>query len=345
MYFHFEKQQRMVIDIKQHIGQILYERDSLIIPDLGGFVSTYKSANIDHVQGMIHPPSKKLNFNKNLIINDGVLINCLQEALGVSVKEAKKSIEDFVNRTVEMLNNREIIVFPGVGRLYKDYENNIQFLQDNTNYNTEVYGLPALQFYPILRARPSGYLSTDHTTQQPAVARSVSFRKAAISAMPFLLIAVITIGAILFYNRQAANTDFTAAQILPVSENRLNKKPGEHLSIIESLKDKVTAPAPVESTEPEITTPVPSGNQDTESATLSPQSKECVIIIGAFSKKAGVERRINEIVDLGYSVYQDKKGKLTRVGIQFAYQNKNEIKEKLNAMRDNFDNRAWILKE
>ena len=337
----------MVIDIKQHIGQILYERDSLIIPDLGGFVSTYKAAVIDHVQGMIHPPSKKLSFNKNLIINDGVLISCLQEALGVSVGEAKKSIEDFVDRITEMLNNREIIVFPGVGRLYKDYENNIQFLQDNTNYNTAVYGLPALQFYPILRARSSGNLSTDNTAQQPTIARSVNYRKAAISLMPFLLIAIITIGSIMVYNRQAGNNDFADAQIVPVSENRINKKPGEQLSILEGLKNKITKTDSAELAEPEMEAKesIPTDRQDTESATLSPQSSECIIIIGAFSKKAGVEKRVSEIIDLGYSVYQDRKGRLTRVGIQFAYQDENEIKEKLNVMRDEFDNRAWVLTE
>jgi cell division septation protein DedD len=338
----------MVIDIKQHIGQILYERDSLIIPDLGGFVSAYKPATIDHVQGMIHPPSKKLNFNKNLIINDGVLINCLQEALGVGVAEAKKATEDFVHRTIETLNNREIIVIPGVGRLYKDYENNLQFLQDNTNYNTAVYGLPALQFYPILRARTFGNIAPERIVQQPTVARSFSYRKAAAAMVPFMLVAIITIGAVMFYQRQVSNNGLADAQMLPVVENRINKKPGEHLSLIEGFKNQVLKSEPEKAVEPESdlkeSNSIPE-QYETESATLSPNMKECVIIIGAFSKKAGVERRVSEIVDLGYSVYQDKKGNLTRVGIQFAYQDKNEIREKLNVMRDSFDNRAWILNE
>ncbi|MFT5167510.1 MAG: hypothetical protein ACI8P3_002748 [Saprospiraceae bacterium] len=337
----------MVIDIKQHIGQILYERDSLIIPDLGGFVSTYKSATIDHVQGLVHPPSKKLNFNKNLIINDGVLINCLVEALNVSTSEAKKAIEDFVGRTIEVLDNREIIVFPGVGRLYKDYENNLRFLQDNTNYNTAVYGLPALQFYPILRSRTFGNVANNYVEQQPTAARSFSFRKAAVSVMPFMLIAIITIGAIMFYQRQAGNAGLAEAQKIPVVENRINQKPGEQLSIIEGLKNQFLKPEPKEVIIPEdeIAEPTSIDQIGTESATLSPTSKECVIIIGAFGKKTGVEKRVGEIINLGYSVYQDKKGSLTRVGIQFAYQNKDEIREKLNAMRDSFDNRAWILKE
>ncbi len=334
----------MVIDVKQHIGQILYERDSLIIPNLGGFVSSYKPAAIDHVQGMIHPPSKKLSFNKNLIINDGILINCLQETLDVSVEEAKKSIDDFVKRTIEVLNNREIIVFPGVGRLYKDYENNIQFLQYNTNYNTSVFGLPELQFYPILRARSSGNFSPDNGTPQPAVARSFNYRNSLTAIIPFLLVAIIAIGAMLYFNNQPENGDIAAA--MPVSDIRINKKPGEQLSIIEGIKNTITKPELAPEPEPEIDIiPEEASNINTEAATLSPAFNECIIIIGAFSKKAGVEQRINEIIDLGYSVYQDKKGRLTRVGIQFAYQKENEIEEKLDVMRDRFDNHAWVLTE
>jgi len=337
----------MVIDVKKHIGQILYERDSLIIPNLGGFVSTYKPAVIDHVQGMIQPPSKKLGFNKNLIINDGILINCIQEALDVPLAEAQKAINDFVSRTVEMLDNREIILFPGVGRLYKDYENNIQFLQDNTNYNTAVYGLPTLQFYPILRARTTGSLSSDTAVPQQSAGKSYNLRKTATAIMPFALIAIITIGSFMFFNRTTPIDNSEIASALPINESRINKKPSaEQLSIVESFANKITKPEPVEE-EPElfIEEEEPIDIRDTESATLSPKLKECVIIIGAFGKKAGVEKRVGQIIDLGYSVYQDKKGKLTRVGIQFAYQDEKEIKDKLDAMRDNFDNRAWVLTE
>jgi len=326
-----------LIDIKKHIGQILYERDSLIIPDLGGFVSTYKPATIDHVQGLIQPPSKKLSFNKNLIINDGVLINCLQEALDISLEEAQKSIEDFVHRTIETLDNREIILFPGIGRLYKDYENNIQFLQDNTNYNTAVYGLTALQFYPILRARPSAHVASDAVPKRAAAGPSFDYRRAATSLMPFALIAVIVIAAFTLFKPTAA-TD--SAIVKPVADRMINKKPSaeQQLSIIKS---------PFEETTEELETeePLTIETPDTESATFSPAAKECVIIIGAFSKKAGVEKRVGQIIDLGYSVYQDRKGGLTRVGIQFAYQKEDEIRDKLESMRDNFDNRAWILKE
>jgi hypothetical protein len=337
-----------VIDIKQHIGAVLYERDSLIIPNLGGFVSKYQPATIDHVQGLINPPSKKLQFNKNLIINDGVLIAYLQNTLGLSVKEAKKTIEDFVDRTCEMLNNREIVLFPGVGRLYKDYENNLQFLQDNTNYNTNAYGLPTLQFYPILRSRPAtGHFASDLDQGQPAAARSYNYRRAANAIIPIVMIAIITIGALIYANSNQSVGD-TEVQPLPIAENRINQKPStvEQMSILDGITQQFQElPSTTEGEEVINDKVLYEEPTQTEGASLSPEFKECVIIIGAFSKKAGVEKRVGDIVELGYSVYQDKKGKLTRVGIQFAYQHDIEIREKLEAMRDHFDNRAWVLAE
>lgn len=335
-----------MIDVKQHIGIILYERDSLIIPDLGGFVSKYQPATIDHVQGLIHPPSKKLRFNKNLMINDGVLIAYLQNTLEMSVKEAKKTIEDFVSRTREMLDNREIVLFPGVGRLYKDYENNLQFLQDNTNYNTQVYGLPTLQYYPILRSRPTnGQMVSDIDNGQPAAARSFDYRRVANAIIPVVLIAMITIGALIYANRNQ-NNGGDSIQTLPIAESRINQKPGtgEELSIFKGITEQLQD-TPEEELANASEEDLFEESTNLEDSGSVPAFKECVIIVGAFSKKTGVEKRAKDIVDLGYSVYQDKKGKLTRVGIQFTYQHDIEIREKLEAMRDNFDNRAWVLAE
>ncbi len=337
-----------MININQHIGSILYERDSLIIPDLGGFVSKYQAATIDHVQGLIHPPSKKLRFNKNLVINDGVLVAYLQESLDLSAKEAKKMIEDFVDRTRKMLDNREIVLFPGVGRLYKDYENNLQFLQDNTNYNTKVFGLPTLQYYPILRNRPTnGHLVSDSDMGQPAAARSFNYRRAVNAILPVALIAIIAIAALWYVNSNKQSNELADVQTMPVAENRINQKPGgEQMSIFDGITEQLNP------TVPEEATPVESEDlddslfediPDTEENLAAPAYKECVIIIGAFSKKSGVRKRVKEIVDLGYDVYQDKKGDITRVGIQFSYQHDIEIREKLESMRDHFDNRAWIL--
>ncbi|MFK8104822.1 MAG: SPOR domain-containing protein, partial [Saprospiraceae bacterium] len=77
----------MAINIAKYIGELLYDHDTVIIPALGAIAATYESASIDHVQGLLHPPSKVLSFNKNLVLDDGVLTNYLQEEAEVSLSE------------------------------------------------------------------------------------------------------------------------------------------------------------------------------------------------------------------------------------------------------------------
>ena len=110
----------MSIDISKSIAGLLYIRDSVIIPNLGGIIAAYHPAYIDHVQGQIMPPSKKLSFNENLVINDGVLVGYIQNDNGITASEAENEIAGFVSRLKEKLDQKEIVFFPEIGRLYKD---------------------------------------------------------------------------------------------------------------------------------------------------------------------------------------------------------------------------------
>jgi len=83
---------------------------------------------------------------------------------------------------------------------------------------------------------------------------------------------------------------------------------------------------------------------DTEGATLGPSQKEGVIIVHAFGNKDNVRKMISKLIELGYSPYTDKTKKLTRVGIQFIYEDKNEIQSLLKDIRTSVSKRAYIKK-
>lgn len=336
------------MDISKHIVELLYVRDSVIIPGLGGIIASYHPASIDHVQGQIHPPTKKLSFNENLLINDGVLVAYIQEENKASYELVESHLSDFVFRIKEKLDQKEIVFFPEIGRLYKDYEGSLKFLQDNTNFNTDAFGLPDLMFYPILRTKEQAfqnmgkpYMPEGRNGQRKL--NPAKFRRYAAVGAPFLFIAflIFAVFSVYQFQKNKSQADNLGAQKIPV-ETRINQKPSANrFSVIDAFnKEK-----PIEEEiiiEPEIKE---NETIDTESATVPLEQKEAVIIIGAFSKKEGVETRVKDIYDFGYDAYQDKKGRLTRVGVQFAYQEKSEIKKMLDILRDEFDERAWILKE
>ena len=330
----------MYIDVAKHIGELLYTNNRVIIPELGAIVATYQSASIDHVQGLISPPSKKLSFNENLLMNDGLLVDYVKRKNKISLKEAVNVVSQFVLDTKKKLNNKEIVILPKIGRLYKDYENSLRFLQDATNFNPKVYGLPTLNFYPILRSQDAPNPKREKPVRLVAkknngIRRSLSKKIASVFIPVFVGIVAVVFTIGLFNKQKQTVENSLAIQKIPINENRLNKKPSlDNLSFFDGISIDGQENISKNKTKPTPQIPV-----------FSDQINEAVIIVGVFSKKSGVQKKVKEIYDFGYDAFQDKKGKLTRVGVRFEYEKKSEIKEMLSVVRRNFDSRAWILEE
>ncbi len=141
------------IDIAAHIERLLFLHDTLVIPGLGGFTSSRTPASVDYATNTINPPAKTLTFSENLVTDDGILVEDIAHTYGLSLEEARRIVSEFVEKTQAALDQRDIVTLPGVGRLYKNYLQKIQFLPDATNFNTQSYSLPPLQFSPIARSR------------------------------------------------------------------------------------------------------------------------------------------------------------------------------------------------
>jgi hypothetical protein len=244
-----------------------------------------------------------------------------------------------------------MIIFPKVGRVYLDFENQFKFLQDTTNFNTEAYGLPVLQFHPVIRtAQEKAQAKTAPKPPPAAVAGSKPSGEGLTEwlqrAMPFIVILSLLIIIISIYFIQK---DFSGSegafpgQQTPPSE-RVNTGPlgdleeedlkdlEEDMSM-ERLQDTVVA-APGQE-EPPI---------DSEAPTVQPGLLEGVMIIGAFGSQENAEKAIQSVFEAGFDAYSDKKGNATRVGVQFAYEDEEELRRYVREVRQAFGNSAWILR-
>ncbi len=339
----------MQIDVGENIADLLYEHNSVNIPGLGGFVSRYKPAMADQVQGELYPPSKALNFNGNLVADDGLLAQHLQEKLGVAPAEAGQAVEAYVKEIREAIERREIVVFPKVGRLYKDYGQNLQFLPDTTNFSLDAYGLPTVHFYPIARAARAS--SVRPVTGQPQAATTPAaalpgknrrpINNLAIMISLAVLLLVIMAYFIFFYKPSGGQEN---AQRLPTS--RVNISPsqvqGLPASPSNSNPDGETLP---ENSYPRDNFPEETEGLDTEGATAAPGQKYFVIGIGVFGNDANVQRLIKKIYEAGYEPFTAPEGRLTRVGIQKAYSSESEITATLKDVRKKFSKDAKVLRK
>lgn len=143
----------MQIDVPAHIEKLLFLHDSLVVPGFGGFTATAAPAKADYTGGSVIPPSKILLFSENLAVDDGRLVQDIANAHQIPTEEARRVVTEFVEQIQGLLNQREIVTLPNIGRLYKNYMQKIQFLPVANNFNAASYGLPPLQFSPIARSR------------------------------------------------------------------------------------------------------------------------------------------------------------------------------------------------
>lgn len=340
------KEQRE-ISIDEAVGELLYLNDCVIIPQFGGFVKNYKSAGFDYVQGKITPPASSLNFNENLIVDDGLLLDYYKKQNGISLEKAKETLQRFTQESKISLANKEVVTFPKIGRLLKDYENKIKFISENNNFNTDSYGLPDINYYPIMREMPRNEKKT--TAVPPPVEakgktkssprRSQQIAKIAIPL--FLLLILFTAYQYFFGNK---NTESVAEDIVVVPSekvdvDKLNKKPGETEGIDYNPTDKPRDKKPTDSDdmppvldgetdgrveEPGSTEPTDSASKDkpkedtqTAKPPVATGDEFEVIFVGVFSKRKGVDIRISMIEDNGWIPFTEKTKKgYTKVGLR-----------------------------
>ena len=136
--------------LDQHISQLLFQYDCVIVPNLGGFVANYKPASILSIKNTFHPPSKGISFNKNLKNNDGLLANAISKTNKTSYEEANKVVEVAVALMNKTLKENKRLKIENVGELFFDNENRVQFEPStDVNYLLESFGLSSFQQFPV----------------------------------------------------------------------------------------------------------------------------------------------------------------------------------------------------
>jgi cell division septation protein DedD/nucleoid DNA-binding protein len=336
----------MQVDIGRYIGDLLYTNQRVSIPGLGSFVSSYQPAVLDPVQGELSPPSKLLEFNDNLVVDDGLMVEYLCKQEGISPVEAQKLIDAYVSEIRIAIENREIVTFSGLGRLYKDYEGQLKFIPDGTNYNTDAYGLPTINFYPIGKGQ----------AEKQAVVRDTGPRRSSGGIHAFLgrflnrgmalalgVAVLVVLGSVyILLIQPGRQTSDEGARKVPTS--RVNVKPSTE-DMPEAGQKEVTALSESVEEGPAAADDAPEEELDTESPTLQPEQRFFVIIIGSFGNEKNVERLVERIYKAGYEPYTEKSGSLTKVGVQKAYDDTSEINSVLKDVKKQFSKDAKVYRQ
>jgi hypothetical protein len=135
--------------IDQHIFELLFQHDCVILSDFGGFVANYVSAKVDENTQYIYPPAKRVIFNKYLTNNDGLLAHKIIASNSISYEQALIDISRFVGEIKSTLSISKRFEIDKVGVLFLDPENNICFKPSSTNFLINSFGLPIVKAIPL----------------------------------------------------------------------------------------------------------------------------------------------------------------------------------------------------
>ncbi|MFN0212901.1 MAG: hypothetical protein ACKVT2_01490 [Saprospiraceae bacterium] len=345
----------MQIDIPAHIEKLLFLHDALVIPGFGGFTATRTPASTDYVGGTVNPPAKTLAFSENLTIDDGLLTADIADAHGISSEDARQTVEEFVEKMRNLLDQREIVTLPGVGRLYKNYVQKIQFLPDATNFNAAAYGLPPLQFSPIARSR--------EIEKDPGTASSIPEPGSAAKAAPpspppmpeptfapertgggssmgtalglFLLLAALAMGIWYWQHRksvaeleQKSDTE-TEIQDKPSQADQDKGKPIPNED--KALSSKEEDP----DLDKRVRESINGKEKDAqEKINIARNGRECILIVASLSDSNNAEKLRKLLTDEGYEEFYQQNGKKHLVGIRFIYLKPAEIEDKKKALME-----------
>ncbi|MFW6290373.1 MAG: PLDc N-terminal domain-containing protein [Mariniphaga sp.] len=130
------------MNIGHYIRLLLPEHDTVIIPGLGAFLSTYKPAHLDEKSGKMLPPSREITFESRIKNNDGLLAGTIAQEEGIPLTQAYQELENEREEILYQLDTGEKVVLENLGELYYDQNREVQFSSSGKdNLLLDAYGL------------------------------------------------------------------------------------------------------------------------------------------------------------------------------------------------------------
>ena len=137
--------------ISSYIFELLQSHDCVIIPNFGALVARNISAKISSDGSKIFPPNKELSFNKNLVKNDGLLINAISSNENISYEGAEQKITNWVRRTNKKLEKQRYIEIKNIGSISLENTKYVFVPNQNSIFLKSSYGFNSIDSSQITR--------------------------------------------------------------------------------------------------------------------------------------------------------------------------------------------------
>ncbi len=174
-----------------YILELLDDHEYVVLPGLGAFMVIEKPAIFHEIDGTLSPPVRKIDFSKDIKINDGILLNHYAHSEGISAAKALAEIEKICAEILYMLDQGETINFPGFGTLSPQKGDYHFTPEEGTEVHPDSFGLQPVKLIPVFDTQPAAA-----TVSEKAFTNEAFNRKGKMKAIYWLL--VIPVIAIFF---------------------------------------------------------------------------------------------------------------------------------------------------
>jgi hypothetical protein len=180
-------------DLSKYISELLYLHNCVIIPQLGGFIANYKSAEIDYGKQVIYPPSKTILFNNAIKQDDGLLINYIAHNQRVSYGVASEWLSAQVKDIQHTLRTEGLVILRSLGAFYLDENQQFQFRTDlEKNLLGDAYGLTTIRLPSAISVGGKSELKTvPISTNQGGNMSKKTLLKVAAIIVPIMVLAAL----------------------------------------------------------------------------------------------------------------------------------------------------------
>ena len=137
-------------ELSRHIESLLLDNDCVIVPGLGGFIAHYQSAYYVEEERIFLPPTRKVGFNPQLTMNDGLLAQSYMQMYHMDYSDAMNRISENVHLLKDALYKGETVDLHGIGALHYNIYDEFEFQSTESGLlSPSLYGLDAFSM-PLL---------------------------------------------------------------------------------------------------------------------------------------------------------------------------------------------------
>lgn len=153
--------------ITEAISDLLYVRDTVVVPGLGAFVKKPTSAKVNRVANYFSAPSCVIEFDDDLREDNDLIVNYIIEENEVPLDEAQRLLAIFVSDCFSKLKNGEKVNLTGIGTLRYDWNSDIVIEQDvSSNFNSDAFGLSDFTAVPMANFKGKDEIKAEIEQQQ-----------------------------------------------------------------------------------------------------------------------------------------------------------------------------------